>query len=450
MSARDLPSPSFQAEIAVGVDRRLQSCDNFWEGIRDDGHLGHAVIDGSPLRDCDWATLFAYMHRRFGPPHLAGDDYKDLSAAWLLTTPDPELFVAVRPSLSGPAFSFTAHTSAAATPDWRAGDRMGLTEERVSALAAAYRATLVDLMRPVCVRDQQFNALGQVKDRSELMAYDAAAGEAIYGAKYHPSCGYPMPAGLFGGDDWAALCRIVSHAGDGNYALGKQRLLAELQEERLARLANNATWPTLRLVLMACRPGDREMIVKGVSAGDISQSTIEQQLADDLATLKERQQGWIEMAETGMSAEIANSAARHLESVGIAGADAVRHASFWRCTAISQQAWDALACIDARERISESALPAKDEIAPSRGFVETLKVRFDRANRQDIVDWIDGTLRREGGIYTVAWVALRLADLAEKRRAQRVDGTAFDGSVFDEPEALDDGAGSPPRPDGMA
>lgn len=42
-------------------------------------------------------TAFAYCYRRFGPPPMGTDDYKNLGGGWILTTGDPEVFFAVDP-----------------------------------------------------------------------------------------------------------------------------------------------------------------------------------------------------------------------------------------------------------------------------------------------------------------------------------------------------------------
>lgn len=111
------------------------------------------ILYGTPLRDVGWAELFAYMHRRFGPPLLACNDLaKHLSEPWALGTPDPDVVLLVAPSLSGPAFSFFVTV------------RKGLTRADLKDRAAqAYRTTLLDLLRPVWMRDQAMNAMGEVE-----------------------------------------------------------------------------------------------------------------------------------------------------------------------------------------------------------------------------------------------------------------------------------------------
>ncbi len=179
--------------------------------------MDDSVLKETPLKDAGWATLFAYMHRRFGPPHVAGDDYKDLSASWILTTPDPNALVQVKPSLSSFVPSFTPYV--------RMEGLLGDYEQ----FAAAYRDTLLDLLRPVCVRDSLINAMGKVGPDADLWAEDEDTGERIYEVRYHPSCGTPIPHGLFGGEAWGDLCALIALLGGGDMAAGRSAAIELLQ-----------------------------------------------------------------------------------------------------------------------------------------------------------------------------------------------------------------------------
>ena len=46
-------------------------------------------------------SCFAYLHRRFGPPTGKGDGDKDLGASWMLTTPEPDVWVRFYPGAGG-------------------------------------------------------------------------------------------------------------------------------------------------------------------------------------------------------------------------------------------------------------------------------------------------------------------------------------------------------------
>jgi len=60
----------------------------------------------------EWLTV--YMLRRFGWPNLGSDDYKDLMR-WMVTTPMPGLYVAVRPYLGKNSSKQSLHFTTFAT-----------------------------------------------------------------------------------------------------------------------------------------------------------------------------------------------------------------------------------------------------------------------------------------------------------------------------------------------
>lgn len=191
--------------------------------------LTDPVLRRTPLAGCDFAMLFAYMHRRFGPPSIPGDDYKDLSAGWLITTPEPDLGLLVRPSLSGAWNSFTLMAEAGA-----GRPRPGMPD--YARFEDAYRAALVDLLRPVNVRDQSFNAMGKLEDDDELMACDERKDEPAYAVGYHPSCGWAMPEGLFGNGKWRDLCTHLRILGDGDILAGRDAFIEERRSKLIDRL----------------------------------------------------------------------------------------------------------------------------------------------------------------------------------------------------------------------
>ena len=51
-------------------------------------------------------STFAYLYRRFGPPPMDGDGYKDLGAAWVITTPEPDVWVHFYPKAMSISFCF--------------------------------------------------------------------------------------------------------------------------------------------------------------------------------------------------------------------------------------------------------------------------------------------------------------------------------------------------------
>lgn len=260
-----LPDPNFVSTTVDQWGGTLVECRDLWDGYS----LDDAVLDSTPLKKCRWPTLFAYMHRRFGPPHIGGDDYKDLSASWMLTTPDCEVFVRVNPSLSGPGFSFSPYLVMPRDAPLRAHrpSELNLPADRVDAIRKAYRATLLDLLRPVCVRDHYINALGElgdsVLDQALVECNDDESN--AYELRFHPSCGYAMPLGLFGGNEWPILCSLIRHLGDGDLEAGRVKALQVLQRDVYAEAAA-AGWQVHRLMLLGAR-NQREAVAAGLGLG---------------------------------------------------------------------------------------------------------------------------------------------------------------------------------------
>ncbi len=242
--ARMRPDPAFTAALAKFPRRKLHSAD---------GMVGHSlsdkfVLNHTPMRDALWAELHAYMHRRFGPPNIPGDDYKDLSAAWMLDSPNPDVFILVRPSLSGMWHSFVCFLAAPKdeTPSARC-EREAVPEYR-EAVRSAFAATLIDLVRPVCVRDQSFNPLGIVGDE-DLMEWDEDQEKYPLGADYHPSSGSVLPYGLFGSEAYYRLCSILHAIDPDDSVKALDRLLKGHLAEEIGKAA--ALSPEARVLFLA-------------------------------------------------------------------------------------------------------------------------------------------------------------------------------------------------------
>jgi hypothetical protein len=214
--------------------------------------LGYAleekVIERTPLKDVEASMLFTYMHRRFGLGNLGGDDYKDLGAGWMISTPREDLCLVVRPSFNGPGFSFipmivTEGRDRAALED--------IAGERLQAMVEAYERTLIDLLRPVCERDLDFNVLGEIDDEKNTLPQwlEVPEDDEDYDydrlPRYHETCGLPMPDGIFGGKDWQRLLGILRHMGDGDIPRGMEALVRETGERAIeaARSARTELLP---------------------------------------------------------------------------------------------------------------------------------------------------------------------------------------------------------------
>lgn len=202
--------------------------------------LGNALDDkilaASPLATVETAMLFTYMHRRFGLPNIGGDDYKDLSAAWTITTPRDDLVLLVRPSFAGSGFSFMP---AVILPSRETAALKEVVGERLASLAAAYERTLVDLLRPVIQRDMDFNVLGEISDENPAPDWTVCDDDSYDDVpRYHETCGLPMPEGVFGGPHWERLLSTFHTMGGGDYAAGIARFIEDVENRASVALTD--------------------------------------------------------------------------------------------------------------------------------------------------------------------------------------------------------------------
>jgi hypothetical protein len=241
-----LQSSSEMPVLAADPDFKCEVCE--WPGRL----VGHHRLKEYIEEDLDalgygsegWSTLFAYMHRRFGLPHVGGDDYKDLSAGWRLTTPDASVFVWVSPSVVSPRFGFSAMVLVGK------GEREA-PETMVETARLAARATLRDLLRPVCVRDSHINAHGLVDDE-DMFGADQADEEADEDAptlevEFAPTSGLPMPLGVFGGAGWQPLLSLAGHYGQGDLGRGIEVIAERMRAQALEGLAEEV--PAVRALV---------------------------------------------------------------------------------------------------------------------------------------------------------------------------------------------------------
>jgi len=200
--------------------------------------LEDRTLERTPLSKVETSMLFTYMHRRFGLGNVGGDDYKDLGAGWLITTPRDDLFLLVTPSFSGTYFSFNP---CVLDKDGNSNLRDTVRGDLLASLLAAYERTLLDLLRPVCQRDHDFNVLGEIDEEDNCTPEWAEEGDDDDYEdlpRYHPTCGTPMPDGLFGGKDWQRLLGILKLNGDGDITNGLRNTVAEAEEAALHSVRN--------------------------------------------------------------------------------------------------------------------------------------------------------------------------------------------------------------------
>tara|TARA_A200000159_G_scaffold108482_1_gene101315 strand:- start:777 stop:2048 length:1272 start_codon:yes stop_codon:yes gene_type:complete len=204
-------------------------------------HFGYAledvILNETPLAKVHYADLFTYMHRRFGLPNMPGNPYKDLSAPWFLTTPHDDVFLKVSPSVSGVGYCFNPYILV--EDEFLSRDK--IDESNIPEYIAAYKDTLNDLLRPVCVRDSYINALGKLDYDSPYMEYieesDEHEGGHVYVVKHAESSGCCDPFRLFGSDDYFDLNIIFDALGAGDAKTGIKQGVKALQEKIIIRIS---------------------------------------------------------------------------------------------------------------------------------------------------------------------------------------------------------------------
>jgi len=176
----------------------------------------------------DYATLFAYLFRRFGYPNVGCDNYKDHSQ-YLLTTSRDDLIICVRPYV-GPAthlhfslfVSKDVYSAVCALPRRRQmPTEWSDLDEPWRSLYAAADAAGRELLVPVIVRDQSINVLGLVTEGDD--------GNAV--AQAHVA-GYP--SGALGNIDPELMAEIhhLAHVlGNGDLRAGMKALIALVPDE---------------------------------------------------------------------------------------------------------------------------------------------------------------------------------------------------------------------------
>lgn len=411
---RHLPDPNFVSTTVDQWGGTLVECRDLWDGYS----LDDAVLDSTPLKKCQWATLFTYMHRRFGPPHIGGDDYKDLSASWMLTTPDCEVFVRVNPSLSGPGFSFSPYLVMprdATKRAHRASD-LNLPADRVVAIRKAYRATLLDLLRPVCVRDHHINALGQLGDSAldqALVECDDDESNA-YELRFHPSCGYAMPLGLFGGNEWPILCSLIRHLGDGDLEAGRVNALQVLQRDVYAEAAG-AGWQVHRLMLLGAR-NQREAVAAGLGLGADDVARFD----DEFRALHDRENPNRSIVAEMTDAAV-DSASDFLHRLGLLDAELEETVRGMRREKAVSEAWAELVVIANDTFPDDVALPAEPYSMDGELPVQ-LKAAFNGIGRTDLADWVDKTVARPQGLGALADITFHLSSQAREHQDDKAAG----------------------------
>lgn len=128
-------------------------------------------------------SLFCYLFRRFGPPMTPSDDYKDL-CSYILSTPDPEIYVLIRLA----SYGFVTLTAMTTSNDFRRIATREYFDSRIDMeilpdestpnrrrIFNAFRALVENLLLPVGIRDTALNCLGEYTgEENEIEAYQYA------------------------------------------------------------------------------------------------------------------------------------------------------------------------------------------------------------------------------------------------------------------------------------
>lgn len=403
---RHLPNRDFISTTAAWQGTLL-SCRDLYDGYS----LDDPVLAGTPLKKCGWATLFAYMHRRFGPPHVGGDDYKDLSASWMLTTPDPEVFLSVSPSLSGPGFSFSPYLlkPSNAPKNVHAARDLGLSQQRITEIQQAYKSALLDLLRPVCVRDHQINAMGELGDSAldeALQEWDEENDCEVYEVRFHPSSGYSMPSGLFGGEDWATFCTLIRQLGDGDMATGRSKIIETLQRQVFAEAASEG-WAVHRLMLLNAGKFQKK-VAAGLGLDEHAISRFDQ----ERKALHDRKNPDYSFVEEMTDAAV-DAAAQFLKRLGFGGDNLGQVVSSIRRDKANAEAWADFLAVTQGQFPDDVSLPG-NPYALAEELPLRLKETFDGIGRTDLSDWVGRTWERLEGPLALADITYYIAEQVKK------------------------------------
>lgn len=389
----DLPDLTFESKTARW-EGQISDCTRALK-IKSRDSFEDAVLSSTPLKSVQWAPLFAYMHRRFGPPHVPADEYKDLSAGWMLTSKDPNLFVSVSPSLSGAGFSLAPYykSSEAEMPPF---EEMQITPEHAEIAKEAYRVTLLDLLRPVCVRDNHINAMGKVdhntKSGNKLLEYNEDEDEQVYAADRHPSSGCAMPSGLFGGKEWGALCSMVNQLGNGDAQAGRTALIGIVREHLLQEIATSVPPIVKQTMLLFSEHDERDILVKGFKLTTQEMQNLAAQ-EKSLSSLKGKaHESKVLDQLTIKDAELARD---HLLKLGLETKHMMFSIERLLLDRSTTQAYKNLCKVGDKD-FPDNGLPEKTNL-PAAEIAAHMREVFRESKRPELEQWLDETLARPMG-----------------------------------------------------
>jgi hypothetical protein len=327
----------------------------------------------------------------------------------MLDTPDPHVFVLVRPSLSGPGFSFTPFVAVASSPQAVRARDILLDQERVSTISDAYRALLLDLLRLVCVRDSHINALGEIGgSRSDkmLLGWDEEKDCATYEVRFHPSSGYAVPVGLFGGEDWGTLCSLIRQLGAGDHAAGRTALIERLQRDTYAEAA--AAGRTVHRLMLLGAWKLRSAVAARLGLGPDDVTRFDQEMAA----------AWSEDAAPPsfvdeITDDALDTARVFLNRLGLGHGDLDETVRRLRYRKAAAEAWPEVVAIASDDYPDEALVDEATLKGPE--FPAQLKIVFEAAGRQDLAAWADRTVARPEGRAALADILRYIARQAKER-----------------------------------
>ncbi len=411
---KNLPDRNFYAEPVYSW-KNVLSCRDLWGQKSSDPKapipigLNDIVLEESPLNEVTYATLFTYMQRRFGASPFGSDDYKDLCGGWMLRTPSPSLLVMVTPAFNGAYFCFRPVYLRSANDDKKAHyiEELNLPRKMILELKSAYKKLLLDLLRPVCVRDAFFNAVGEVSEDSALMKSNRD-GDLIYKADFHESAGYGVPPGLVGCDAYPLLCNMLIKEGKGNIAKGATAVLKLLHEPAMEEAAA-APLPVKRLIVMGLDKYSELARSLGLTQKEVNQFKIDdaliQQYAWGLAQGGKRATQ-VESLLEETTDQVLKMAIGLLDRLGIGGEFVAETFSTALTNWTTSAAWADL------HRVSNGEFP-EDIIKDIDGLdgkkvAALVRSRLKKAGHSPFVAWVDKTLSRPRGIEAFHKLAIKI------------------------------------------
>lgn len=144
------------------------------DGIRYQGAMGGIIwtpdIADEIFDTWDYGHAFAYLYRRFGPPHLGSDPHTELVSYWL-TTKMKGVLLTIRPAHSaGTSFGYLLSSQIyykIQTEDihamWLRRKGRDFRTPRKNRIERALKRAMEELKRPTNIRDWLINIQGDVE-----------------------------------------------------------------------------------------------------------------------------------------------------------------------------------------------------------------------------------------------------------------------------------------------